>query len=288
MKVLVTGATGQLGAEVLEECRKRGFVTMGVGSCDLDMTDEAVIEKTVSGFLPDVIIHCAAMTDVEACERPENKEKAYAINSAGTQKLAECAKSVGAKLLYTSTEFVFGKENGGMDCDTPILPVTAGYPALNWYGETKRFGENFVMETLEKFFIVRISWLFGNKKDNFIEVMKNLVSTHASLRVVDDQIGRPTYTKDLARLLTDMVTTEKYGIYNVQNEGDFVSRAELTEEIVRIMGLPTEIVHVSTAEYGGTGTIRPTNSRLDTSKLLKEGFEPLPDWKASLAKYLGK
>ena len=223
---------------------------------------------------PEAIIHCAAWTAVDAAEDEENREKVHAINVDGTKYIAEAAKEVGAKMLYLSTDYVFDGKG-----ERPWQPDDKNYAPLNYYGQTKLEGELAVSGTLDKFFVVRIAWVFGLNGKNFIKTMVNVGKTHDAVRVVDDQIGTPTYTYDLARLLVDMIETEKYGYYHATNEGGYISWADLAEEAYRAAGMSVMVNRVTTAEYGLSKASRPENSRLDKSKLVEAGFKPLPDWK---------
>ncbi len=247
----------------------------------LDITDQTAVEATIEKIKPDAIIHCAAWTAVDAAEDEENKEKVYAINVDGTRYIAEAAKNVEAKMLYLSTDYVFDGKG-----ERPWHPDDKNYAPLNYYGQTKLEGEMAVSSTLDKFFIVRIAWVFGLNGKNFIKTMVNVGKTHPQVRVVDDQIGTPTYTADLSRLLVDMIETEKYGYYHATNEGGYISWADLAEEAYRAAGMSVKVNRVTTAEYGLSKAARPENSRLDKSKLAEEGFKPLPDWKDAVRRYI--
>lgn len=284
MKVLVTGANGQLGHDVVNELRKRGheaITTDIMGEMDylLDITKEDVVDS-VRRIGPDAIIHCAAWTAVDAAEDEENKEKVYAINVTGTRNLVKAADYLDCKFLYLSTDYVFDGEG-----EEPWKPDDKSYAPLCYYGETKLEGELAVSE-LEKFFIVRIAWVFGLNGKNFIRTMINVGKTHDEVRVVNDQIGTPTYTFDLARLLVDMIETEKYGYYHATNEGGYISWYDFCVEIYKQAGLNTKVIPVTTLEYGLSKAKRPFNSRLDKSKLSENGFERLPEWKDALHRYL--
>ena len=299
MKLFVTGVCGQLGHDVVNEAAARGVQVIGsdiqpayAGVADgsavtiapyiqLDITDQTAVCTTIALEQPDVIVHCAAWTAVDAAEDPENRDKVYAINAEGTRNIAEAAKAVGAKMVYISTDYVFDGQG-----ERPWEPDDKNYAPLNVYGQSKLDGELAVRETLEKYFIVRIAWVFGLNGKNFIKTMVNVGRTHPQVRVVNDQIGTPTYTLDLARLLVDMIETEKYGTYHATNEGGYISWYDFTKEIYRQAGMDTEVVPVTTAEYGLSKAARPFNSRLDKSKLVTAGFTPLPDWKDALARYL--
>lgn len=292
MKVLVTGITGQLGHDCVIELNRRKHTTIGLARrvpeelntqifSRLDLEDEARVKAEVRKLQPDAIIHCAAWTAVDAAEEEENRDAVFGANVLATRYLAEAAQEVGAKMLYLSTDYVF--DGQGM---RPWQPDDKNYAPLNVYGQSKLEGELAVSSILEKFFIVRIAWVFGKNGKNFIKTMLNVGKTHDTVRVVNDQIGTPTYTKDLARLLVDMIETEKYGYYHATNEGGYISWYDFTCEIYRQAGLSTKVIPVTTEEYGLSKAKRPFNSRLDKSKLIEAGFEPLPDWKDALARYL--
>ncbi len=299
MKVLVTGVAGQLGHDVMNQLALRGYE--GIGSdlapeyagiqdgsavvtmpyVSLDITREAEVRRVVAAVKPDVIVHCAAWTAVDLAEDEEKKEKVYAINVEGTRYLAEAAKALDAKFLYLSTDYVFNGQG-----EHPWEPEDKNYAPLNYYGVTKLEGEKAVSSLLEKYFIVRIAWVFGLNGRNFIKTMLDAGKTHEELRVVCDQIGTPTYTLDLARLLTDMIETEKYGYYHATNEGGYISWYDFAVEIFRQAGYPTKVTAVTTAEYGLSKAARPFNSRLEKKKLREAGFILLPDWRDALARYL--
>lgn len=299
MKVFVTGVGGQLGHDVVNELARRGIDAVGSdlsprysgvmdGSAvagapyvQLDITDCAAVEALLEEIRPDAIIHCAAWTAVDAAEDEDKQPIVRAVNVDGTCNIARVAKKLDAKMLYLSTDYVF--DGQGTD---PWQPDCKAYSPLNVYGQTKLEGELAVEETLEKFFIVRIAWVFGLNGRNFIKTMLGLGQKHESLRVVCDQIGTPTYTLDLARLLVDMILTEKYGYYHATNEGGYISWYDFACEIFRQAGYATRVNPVTTAEYGLSKAARPFNSRLDKSKLLEQGFKPLPHWKDALARYL--
>lgn len=280
MKVLVTGVKGQLGHDVVEELKKRDHTAVGVDVEEMDITDKTAVEKTVKAEHPDVVIHCAAWTAVDAAEAKENRDKVFAINAYGTENIAKTCKSINAKMIYISTDYVFDGQG-----DKPWQPDDKSYSPLNVYGESKLKGEFAVKDNLEKFFIVRIAWVFGLNGKNFIKTMLNVAKTHDTVKVVNDQIGTPTYTKDLARLLVDMAETEKYGYYHATNEGGYISWYDFTKEIYRLAGLSTKVIPVSTEEYGQSIAKRPFNSRLDKKKLKEKGFTPLPDWKDALKRF---
>ena len=299
MRVFVTGVGGQLGHDVMNELASRGIE--GIGSdvqpsysgiadgspvtkmpyVSLDITDRGAVEKAIENSGADVIVHCAAWTAVDAAEDEENRAKVMAINVDGTQNIADEAKKTGAKMVYISTDYVFNGQG-----TEPWKPDCKDYAPLNVYGKSKLGGEKAVSSTLDKYFIVRIAWVFGLNGKNFIKTMLNVGKTHDEVRVVNDQIGTPTYTLDLARLLVDMIGTDKYGYYHVTNEGGYISWYDFTCEIYRQAGLKTKITPVTTAEYGLSRAARPFNSRLDKSKLKENGFTPLPDWKDALHRYL--
>lgn len=299
MKLFVTGVCGQLGHDVVNNAISRGHEAFGSdiqpvysGVADgsavtsspyvqLDITDRAAVLSVIEEIRPDAIIHCAAWTAVDAAEDDENKAKVHAINAVGTKNIADAAKSVDAKLLYLSTDYVFDGQG-----DRPWEPDDKCYAPLNVYGQSKLDGELAVSGTLEKYFIVRIAWVFGLNGKNFIKTMINVGKTHDTVRVVNDQIGTPTYTLDLSRLLVDMVETEKYGYYHATNEGGFISWYDFCVEFYKQYGLSTNVIPVSTSEYGLSKAVRPFNSRLDKSKLVEAGFTPLPDWKDAVRRYL--
>ena len=284
MKVLVTGANGQLGHDVVNELRKRGHTAITTdiaGEMDyvLDITKKDVIDA-IKQIEPDAIIHCAAWTAVDAAEDEENKEKVFAINVTGTKNLVEAAEYLDCKFLYLSTDYVFDGQG-----EEPWKPDDKSYAPLCYYGETKLQGEKAVRE-LDKYFIVRIAWVFGLNGKNFIKTMIDVGKTHDEVRVVNDQIGTPTYTFDLARLLVDMIETEKYGYYHATNEGGFISWYDFCVEIYKQIGLSTKVTPVTTLEYGLSKAKRPFNSRLDKTKLSDNGFKRLPEWKDALKRYL--
>ncbi|MBP5331717.1 MAG: dTDP-4-dehydrorhamnose reductase [Lachnospiraceae bacterium] len=251
----------------------------------LDITDPAATKKAITETRPDAIIHCASWTAVDAAEDEENKPKVRAVNVNGTRYLAEAAKAVDAAMLYISTDYVFG----GLGT-RPWQPDDTGFAPLNYYGQTKREGEQNVSSILDKFFVVRISWAFGRNGKNFIRTMINVGKTHDTVRVVDDQIGTPTYTLDLARLLADMIETDRYGFYHATNSestpGGYISWADLAEETYRAAGMDVKVIRVSSEEYGLSKAARPKNSRLEKSKLNDSGFMPLPDWKDAVGRYV--
>ena len=281
MKILVTGVKGQLGYDVVNECKKRGYHVRGVDVEEMDITDMAAVSRVMKETCPGVVVHCAAWTAVDAAEDEDNIPKVRAINAGGTQNIAIICKELGCKLIYISTDYVF--DGQGIK---PWEPDEKDYRPLNVYGQTKLEGELAVANTLEKYFIVRIAWVFGVNGKNFIRTMLNVGKTHDTVRVVNDQIGTPTYTYDLARLLVDMAESEKYGYYHATNEGGYISWYDFTCEIYRQAGYTTKVIPVTTAEYGLSKAKRPFNSRLDKRKLVENGFTPLPDWKDALKRYL--
>ena len=294
MKVLVTGVCGQLGNDVVHELLSRGLETVGTDVLPeaanlptealyikLDITDADAVLKAIGTIRPDAVIHCAAWTAVDAAEEPENREKVFAVNAGGTRNLAAACRAVGCKMLYISTDYVFDGQG-----TEPWQPDCEAYAPLNVYGQSKLAGEQAVRELLDRYFIVRIAWVFGKNGKNFVKTMLRVGRTHDSVRVVTDQIGTPTYTPDLAHLLADMIQTDRYGVYHATNEGGFISWYDFTREIYRQAGLSTQVVPVTTAEYGLSKARRPINSRLDKSKLTECGFDRLPDWKDALNRYL--
>ena len=299
MRLFVTGVGGQLGHDVVNEAAARGHEAIGTdirpvysgiqdGSAvtkaeyiSLDITDAEATAAAIQKIKPDAVIHCAAWTAVDAAEDGENREKVDRINRLGTLYIAEAAKAIGAKMMYISTDYVFDGQG-----ERPWEPDDKCYAPLNVYGQSKLDGELAVVRTLKNFFIVRIAWVFGLNGNNFIKTMINVGKTHDVVRVVNDQIGTPTYTVDLARLLVDMVETEKYGYYHATNEGGYISWYDFCREIYRQYGLSTEIIPVSTAEYGLSKAARPFNSRLEKNKLDRAGFQRLPPWQDAVARYL--
>ena len=299
MKVFVTGVAGQLGHDVYNELSRRGHTPVGsdiapyyngvqdgsaVTKCQyvaLDITDRTAVSAALAEIAPDVVIHCAAWTAVDLAEDDNNVEKVRAINAGGTQNIADACKALDCKMVYLSTDYVFDGQG-----EIPWQPDCKDYQPLNVYGQTKLEGELAVANTLDKYFIVRIAWVFGLNGNNFIKAMLNLGKKYDTVRVVNDQIGTPTYTFDLARLLVDMVQTEKYGYYHATNEGGFISWYDFACEIFRQAGLPTQVTPVTTAEYGLSKAARPFNGRLDKSKLIENGFAPLPTWQDALTRYL--
>lgn len=299
MKVLVTGVAGQLGYDVMNELAKRGYNGIGTDIADsysgvqdntavigmlyvrLDITDAESVEKTIKEIKPDVVVHCAAWTAVDAAEDEENRDKVFAVNVEGTKNIARICKEIDAKMVYTSTDYVFDGQG-----TEPWKPDCKEYSPLNIYGQSKLDGEFAVSEILDKYFIVRIAWVFGTNGNNFIKTMLKVGKKFDTLRVVNDQIGTPTYTYDLARLLVDMIETDKYGYYHATNEGGYISWYDFACEIFRQAGYSTNVNPVTTEEYGISKAKRPLNSRLDKTKLVENGFTPLPDWQDALKRYL--
>ncbi len=281
MRVLVTGVKGQLGYDVIAELTKRGHEAVGVDIEEMDITDGESVNKVIGEAAPDAVIHCAAWTAVDAAEDEENIPKVKAINVDGTRNIAEVCKKLDCKMIYISTDYVFNGQG-----TEPWQPDCKDYAPLSVYGQTKLDGELAVAELLEKYFIVRIAWVFGVNGKNFIKTMLNVGKKYPEVRVVSDQIGTPTYTYDLARLLVDMAESEKYGYYHATNEGGYISWYDFTCEIFRQAGYDTKVTPVTTEEYGISKAARPFNSRLDKSKLMENGFEPLPTWQDALSRYL--
>jgi len=296
MKVLVTGTSGQLGYDVMMELLKRGHEAIGADRHEseaefehviLDITDAERVSEVVKEIHPDAIIHCAAWTNVDGAEDPANYDKVMAVNVEGTGNLARVAKEIDAKMMYISTDYVFDGQG-----EKPWQPDDKDYAPLNVYGESKLKGELEVSENLDKYFIVRIAWVFGKNGNNFIKTMIKVGEGRDVVEVVVDQIGTPTYTFDLSRLLVDMIETDKYGYYHATNEGGYISWAEFAEEIYKDAGMDVEVKAVTTAEYeakaGKAVAKRPFNSRLDKAKLVENGFKPLPDWKDAVKKYIAE
>ncbi|MDE5755679.1 MAG: dTDP-4-dehydrorhamnose reductase [Clostridia bacterium] len=279
MKVLVTGVKGQLGFDVVKELEKRGQEAIGVDVEEMDITDKQQVSDVLQRVKPDAVVHCAAWTAVDAAE--DNVDKVRLVNAIGTENIAKECKKLGCKMMYISTDYVF--DGNGTQ---PWKPDCKDYKPLNVYGMTKLEGELAVAENLEKFFVVRIAWVFGKNGNNFIKTMLKVGKTHDVLRVVNDQIGTPTYTYDLARLLVDMIDTDKYGFYHATNEGGYISWYDFAKEIFKQAGYSTQVIPVTTAEYGLSKAARPFNSRLDKSKLVENGFELLPTWQDALSRYL--
>lgn len=300
MKVFVTGVGGQLGHDVINELYSRGAEVIGTDIApeysgikgtaveklpyiSLDITDKKAVENAILSEKPNAVIHCAAWTAVDAAEDEENREKVWAVNVEGTQNIADACRQAGCKMVYISTDYVFSGQG-----EQPWQADCKDFAPLNVYGNSKLHGEKAVVETLEKFFIVRIAWVFGLNGNNFIKTMLNVGKKFETLRVVNDQIGTPTYTLDLAKLLADMIETEKYGYYHATNEGGFISWYDFACEIFKMAGYSVNVQPVSTEQYGVSKAARPFNSRLDKSKLKDSGFSPLPDWKDALKRYLAE
>ena len=279
MRILVTGVKGQLGFDVVNELKKNNIEAVGVDIEEMDITDAAAVKKVITESKVDGVIHCAAYTAVDAAE--DNEEICRKINAGGTKNIADVCKELDIKMMYISTDYVFNGQG-----ETPWQPDCKDYKPLNVYGQTKLEGELAVSETLDKYFIVRIAWVFGVNGKNFIKTMLNVGKTHDKVTVVSDQVGTPTYTYALARLLVDMIQTDKYGYYHATNEGGYISWYDFTCEIYKQAGYTTKVVPVTTAEYGVSKAARPFNSRLDKSKLVENGFKPLPTWQDALARYL--
>ena len=299
MRVFVTGVGGQLGHDVMNELYKRGYE--GIGSdlapsysgiqdgsavtampyVALDITDEQAVRQTLTQVRPDAVIHCAGRTAVDAAEYEDKQALVRSINVDGTRYIAQVCKELGSKMLYLPTDYVFDGQG-----TEPWTPDCSSYAAMNVYGQSKLDGERAVAGSLEKYFIVRIAWVFGLNGNNFVKTMLKAGKKFPTLRVVNDQIGTPTYTYDLSRLLVDMIETEKYGYYHATNEGGYISWYDFACEIFRQAGYETNVVPVTTAEYGLSKAARPFNSRLDKTKLKEMGFCPLPDWRDALSRYL--
>lgn len=299
MKILVTGVGGQLGHDVMNELLKRGYE--GVGSdihevysgvldgsavtnaeyTQLDITDKDAVLRIIADIKPDAVIHCAAWTAVDLAEDSDKIDKVRAINADGTRNIAEACRLIDCKMMYISTDYVF--DGQGIN---PWKPDCKEYKPLNVYGQTKLEGELAVSQILDKYFIVRIAWVFGLNGNNFIKTMLNVGKSHDTVRVVNDQIGTPTYTYDLARLLVDMIETQRYGYYHATNEGGYISWYDFAKEIYRQAGYSTVVMPVTTKEYGLSKAARPFNSRLDKSKLTEAGFVPLPAWQDAVSRYL--
>lgn len=299
MKIFVTGVSGQLGHDVMNELNKRGYEGVGsdiapeyAGAQDgtfvtsapyvsMDITDKKAVEKTITDLNPDVVVHCAAWTAVDMAEDDDKVEKVRQVNAGGTENIALVCRKLDCKMVYISTDYVFDGQG-----TKPWEPDCKDYKPLNVYGQTKLEGELAVSQNLDKYFIVRIAWVFGVNGKNFIKTMLNVGRTHDTLKVVSDQIGTPTYTYDLARLLVDMIETDKYGYYHATNEGGYISWYDFACEIFRQAGYKTKVIPVTTEEYGLSKAARPFNSRLDKSKLAANGFKPLPTWQDALSRYL--
>ena len=306
MKIFVTGVNGQLGHDVMNELALRGHVGIGSdlapaysGMADgtavttapyvsLDITDADAVRRVILDVQPDAVIHCAAWTAVDMAEDDDKVAQVRAVNAGGTQHIADVCKELDCKMLYLSTDYVFNGQG-----TEPWQPDCKDYQPLNVYGQTKLEGELAVSQTLEKYFIVRIAWVFGQNGKNFVKTMLNVGKTHDTVRVVNDQIGTPTYTFDLARLLVDMIESDKYGYYHATNEGGYISWYDFAKEIfAQAVKLgekeyaDVKVIPVTTAEYGISKAARPFNSRLDRKRICEEGFQPLPVWKNALERYL--
>lgn len=299
MKVFVTGVNGQLGYDVVKELVKRGHEAIASGRSEkysgllqddlvtnapyvqLDITDRNAVMDCLRAYQPEAVVHCAAWTAVDAAEDIENIEQVFSVNANGTENVALAAKSIDAKMVYFSTDYVF--DGRGTE---PWKPDQIDFRPLSVYGQSKLDGEFAVCRTLDKYFIIRIAWVFGANGNNFIKTMIRAGKSHDSVRVVNDQIGTPTYTKDLARLTVDMVETEKYGFYHATNEGGYISWYDFCKEIYAQSGLATEVIGITTEEYGLSKAVRPFNSRLDKTKLIEEGFDLLPDWRDAVRRFL--
>ena len=279
MKVLVTGANGQLGHDVVLELSRRGHEAVGVDVAEMDITDADACARVIGACAPDTVIHCAAYTAVDAAE--ENVEVCRRVNALGTENIAKICAKMNVKMMYISTDYVFS----GMG-ETPWQADCTDFASLSVYGRTKLEGEMAVRQLLHQHFIVRIAWVFGKNGKNFVRTMLALSEKYDTLRVVCDQIGTPTYTPDLARLLVDMIETEKYGAYHATNEGGYISWHEFACEIFRLSGKKMTVLPVTTAEYGLSKAARPLNSRLNKAKLKECGLEPLPHWRDALSRYL--
>lgn len=281
MKVLVTGVKGQLGYDVVNELTKRGHTAIGVDIDEMDITDKHSVQMVIEKTKPDAVIHCAAWTAVDFAEDDDKIDLVRAVNTDGTRNIAEVCKKLNCKMMYISTDYVFNGQG-----TEPWKPDCKDYEPLNVYGQTKLGGELAVSNLFEKYFIVRIAWVFGVNGNNFIKTMLNVGKKYDELTVVNDQIGTPTYTFDLARLLVDMIETEKYGYYHATNEGGYISWYDFACEIFKQAGYKTKVKPVTTEEYGLSKAKRPFNSRLDKSKLIENGFKPLPTWQDALSRYL--
>ena len=299
MKVFVTGVAGQLGHDVMNELAKRGYE--GTGSdlteeysgvqdgtevtrmpyVSLDITDDSAVQKVITEVSPDVVVHCAAWTAVDLAEDDDKVDKVRMINAGGTENIVRACKSLDCKMVYLSTDYVFDGQG-----TEPWQPDCKDYKPLNVYGQTKLEGELAVSANLDKYFIIRIAWVFGVNGKNFIRTMLDIGRKYDSVRVVNDQTGTPTYTYDLARLLVDMIETEKYGYYHATNEGGYITWYDFACEIFRQAGYHTKVIPVTTQEYGLSKAVRPSNSRLDRSKIQENGFKPLPAWQDALSRYL--
>lgn len=281
MKVLVTGVKGQLGYDIVNELTKRGHTAIGVDIDEMDITDKHSVQMVIEKTKPDAVIHCAAWTAVDLAEDEDKIAMVCAVNTDGTRNIAEICKKLNCKMMYISTDYVFNGQG-----TEPWEPDCKDYEPLNVYAQTKLGGELAVSNLLGKYFIVRIAWVFGVNGNNFIKTMLNVGKKYDEITVVNDQIGTPTYTYDLARLLVDMIETEKYGYYHATNEGGYISWYDFACEIFKQAGYNTKVKPVTTEEYGLSKAKRPFNSRLDKSKLIENGFKPLPTWQDALSRYL--
>ena len=285
MKLLVTGAAGQLGHDIINEAENRGYKVTGTDLGDrwpglqMDITDAEAVTQVIREIQPDIVYHCAAWTAVDAAE--DNQETVFRGNAQGTRNIANACKDTGCRMMYISTDYVFDGQG-----TEPWQPDCKDYDPLNVYGRSKLAGEEAVAGILDKYFIVRIAWVFGANGKNFVRTMLNIGRKYDTLCVVNDQIGTPTYTRDLAGLLVDMGETEKYGYYHATNEGGYISWYDFACEIFRQAGYSTTVIPVTTEEYGLSKAARPANSRLDKNKLTEMGFKRLPDWKDALKRYL--
>ena len=290
MKILITGVNGQLGHDAAQEFYSRGHSVIGTGTAahnrpgymQLDIRDRDAASRIIKEISPDVVVHCAAWTAVDAAESAENCDAVRSVNVTGSKNLALACNSCGCKMIYISTDYVFPGTGS-----TPWAADCRDFAPCNYYGQTKLEGELAVSEILDNYFIVRTAWLFGLNGNNFVKTMLRLTKTHNTLRVVDDQIGTPTYSRDLARLLADMAESNKYGFYNATNEGGFISWCEFARAIFSHEGLSTNVIPVTSAEYGAPAP-RPFNSRLDKSKLTQQGFAMLPTWQDALDRFLAE
>ena len=278
MKVLVTGAKGQLGTDLMNELAKRGIEGIGVDVEEMDITDAESVRKVITEANPDVVIHCAAWTAVDLAEDDDKKEKVHQVNAVGTENIAKVCHDLDCKMIYISTDYVFDGQG-----TRPWEPDDERHP-LNVYGQTKYEGELAVEELSDKYFIVRIAWVFGVAGKNFIKTMLRLGKERGAVSVVDDQIGSPTYTYDLSRLLVDMIQTDKYGRYHATNEG-LCSWYEFAKEIFRQAGMDVPVTPVSSDQFPAKAA-RPSNSRLNKDKLSENGFERLPAWQDALGRFL--
>ncbi|MBQ6002648.1 MAG: dTDP-4-dehydrorhamnose reductase [Synergistaceae bacterium] len=294
-RIFITGANGQLGRDLVHELTGRGIECVasdiqekfaGAESCayiPLNITNAEAVDKAMKESGASRVIHCAAWTAVDAAEDDANRPKVYAVNVTGTENIARSCAKYNLVMTYISTDYIFDGTG-----TRAWLPDDTSYSPLNYYGETKLLGELAVRKYLQKFFIVRIAWVFGKNGNNFVRTMLKIAKSHDTLRVVNDQVGTPTYTPDLARLLADINMTDKFGTYHATNEGGYISWYDYAREIFAQAGVNVNVIPVTTAEYGMSKAKRPYNSRLDKSKLRESGFEPLPDWRDALRRYLAE